>query len=69
MRILITVLAWVGSVVLLAPVCFFVVIVLAGPHSSLLPGWLQPAVLALGWFVLLLVPFLIARKVWLRIVS
>jgi hypothetical protein len=68
-RIVITFVAWVGSVVLLAPVCFFVVIVLAGPHSSLLPGWLQPAVLVLGWLVLLLVPLLIARKVWSRIES
>jgi hypothetical protein len=62
-------LAWVGSLVLLAPVCFFVVMVLAGPHSSLLPSWLQPAVLVAGWLALLVAPLVIARAVWRRIGS
>jgi hypothetical protein len=59
-------LAWVASVAVLAPVCFFVVILLAGPHSSLLPGWLQSAVLLLGWLIVVVAPFLIARAVWRR---
>ena len=49
MRWLLTLLVWVITVAVLAPVCFIVTMVLAGPHSSILPSWLQPLVLALGW--------------------
>jgi hypothetical protein len=59
-------LAWAASVAVLAPVCFFGVIFLAGPHSSLLPAWLQSVVLLLGWLVVVVAPFLIARAVWRR---
>jgi hypothetical protein len=52
--------------VVLAPVCFFGVIVLAGPHSSLLPSYLQPPVVLLGWGILLVAPVLAARAVWRR---
>ena len=66
MRWLLTLLAWAGSAALLAPICFLVVIVLAGPHSSLLPTPLQPVVLLLGWAAFLVVPVLVARAVWRR---
>ena len=66
MRWLLTLLAWLVSTIVLAPVCFVVVIVLAGPHSSMLPSWIQPAVLILGWLVLLVGPLLVARAVWRR---
>ena len=66
MRWIFALLAWVASVAVLAPVCFFAVIFLAGPHSSLLPGWLQSVVLLLGWAIVLVAPFLIARAVWRR---
>jgi hypothetical protein len=66
MRWLLVLLAWVGSAALLAPVCFFVTLFLAGPHSSMLPGFLQPLVLLLGWAVFLVAPLLVARAVWRR---
>ena len=65
-RWLLVVLAWVVSAALLAPICFFVAILLAGPHSSMLPGVLQPLVLLLGWAVFLVTPVLVARGVWRR---
>ena len=66
MRWLLTLLAWLVSTIVLVPVCFVVVIVLAGPHSSMLPSWIQPAVLVLGWVVLVVGPLLVARAVWRR---
>jgi hypothetical protein len=65
-RWLLTVLAWALSFALLAPVCFVAVILLAGPHSSVLPALLQPVVLVFGWVVFLVAPVLIARAVWRR---
>ena len=66
MRWLVALLAWAASAALLAPVCFFGVMLLAGPHSSLLPSPLQGVVLIFGWLVLLIVPILLARAVWRR---
>ena len=67
MRWLLALLAWLGSLVLLAPLCFFAAIVLAGPHSSILPSFLQPLVLVLGWAGVLVVPVVVARAVWRRV--
>ena len=64
MRWLLTLLTWVITVAVLAPVCFIVTMVLAGPHSSILPSSLQPLVLALGWMAFLVGPVLAARAVW-----
>ena len=63
---MLTALAWIASVAVLAPICFFAAIVLAGPHSSVLPSIIQPGVLALCWIVFLAGPVLIARWVWRR---
>jgi hypothetical protein len=65
-RVLIAFIAWTASFAVLAPVCFFVTLLLAGPHSSMLPSVVQPAVLVLGWLVLLAAPLLVARAVWRR---
>ena len=64
---LLTLLAWLLAVLILAPVCFFLVILLAGPHSSMLPAFLQPVVLLLGCIVFLLGPVWVARVVWRRL--
>jgi hypothetical protein len=64
MRWLLALLAWTLSSAVLAPVLFFAVLVVAGPHSSVLPSVLQPVALLLGWAVLLGVPIWVARKVW-----
>ena len=65
-RWLLALVAWVVSTAVLAPLLFVVVVVLAGPHSSMLPSAIQPAVLLLGWITLFAAPVWIARKVWQR---
>lgn len=67
MRWLLAILAWLGAVAVMGPVIFFVVIVLAGPHSSMLPSAIQPAVLVIGWVVFLVCPVFVARFAWRRI--
>ena len=66
MRVLLTAIAFVGSFGLLAPVLFFVAIVLAGPHSSMLPSRVQPVIVVAAWITLLVTPVMIARAVWRR---
>jgi hypothetical protein len=63
-RGLITFIAWTATTAVLAPVCFFGAILLAGPHSDILPSFLQPVVLLLACAVLLLGPLWTARRVW-----
>jgi hypothetical protein len=65
-RWLLTLLAGGLSLAVLAPVCFFGVMFLAGPHSDILPDVLAPVVALLGLAVLLGVPALVARAVWRR---
>ena len=64
MRIVLTVLTYVASLAAVAAVAFFVVILLAGPHSDLLPRGLQAVVILLGWVSVLALPVLAARGVW-----
>lgn len=64
MRWPLTGLAWLGSAAVLGPACFFSAIALAGPHSSVLPAFLQTPVLLLAWAVFLAGPLWIARRVW-----
>lgn len=66
MRVLLTVVAYLISFAVLAPALFAVVLVLAGPHSSMLPSSLQPLVVIAGWMTLLVAPVAIARAVWRR---
>lgn len=66
MKILATVLTYLVSLVVIAGVAFIVGIVLAGPHAGLLPYWLEVVVFGLGWLAILLLPVLLARKVWRR---
>ena len=65
-RWLLTGLAWTTATLLLLPVCAFAAIMLAGPHSDLLPGALQPPAFIVCLVVLLGVPAWIARAVWRR---
>jgi len=66
MRWTIAVAVWIVAAAVLAPVCFFAVLILAGPHSSMLPAVVQPAVLIAGWLVFLVTPVLLARAAWRR---
>jgi hypothetical protein len=65
-RVALTILAAVLSLCLTAVVVFFAVLILAGPHSSMVPSALQPAVLVVGWLVVVVVPLTVARWVWRR---
>ena len=66
MRWVLVILAWLVAVAVLGPVILWVVIVLAGPHSSMLPSAIQPAVLVIGWVVFFAGPVFVARSVWRR---
>jgi hypothetical protein len=65
-RVLIAFIVWSAAVAVLSPMVFLVMVVLAGPHSSILPSAVQPAVWLLGWAAVLLVPALVARMAWRR---
>lgn len=67
MKVALTVLAYVGSLVAVAAVTAFVVLVLAGPHAGLLPQPLEIAVALAGWGVVIAVPIVAARAVWRRL--
>jgi hypothetical protein len=64
MRVLVTLLAYLLSLVLIAVTAFFAVIFLAGPHGGVLPSSLHTATLVLGWLCVLLIPMLVARWAW-----
>jgi hypothetical protein len=60
-------LAAVASLVVTAGVGFVVVIVFAGPHSDILPSWLQVIVFAAAWIAVIAIPTLVARATWRRL--
>ena len=62
-RWLLTALAWTGATLLLLPVCAFAALLLAGPHSDLVPEFLKSPVFIICIAVLLGVPAWIARAV------
>ena len=65
-RVLIAFIVWLAAAALLAPICFFMTVFLAGPHSDMLPSVLQPPVWLLGWAVFLLAPLALAQMAWRR---
>jgi len=67
MRLLLAALSYLLSLAATAALCFFLVLVVAGPHAGLLPAWLEPVALVAGWLVVLVLPIIIARAVWRRL--
>ena len=61
------VLAALLSMVVIAPVLAFVVLVVAGPHAGLLPQWLEVVVLVTGWLTLLAAPLFVGRWMYRRL--
>ena len=57
---------WAVTAAVLAPICFFGTILLAGPHSDILPSMLHPAVVLLALALFLVAPLAAARAVWKR---
>lgn len=66
MRIVLTLLAYVVALAVVTAICFVAVMFLAGPHAGLLPAPMESAVLILGWILVLVLPALVARRVWRR---
>jgi hypothetical protein len=66
MRCLLTLLAYLVSLVVVAALAFVIVIVLAGPHAGLLPQWAEILVLAAGWIAVVAVPIWVAMRVYKR---
>jgi hypothetical protein len=64
LRYMLTIGAYLISLLVVAAVAFFVVVFLAGPHAGLLPQALEVVVLILGWLSVLAVPLWVALKVW-----
>lgn len=67
-RVLLSAVAGALTLLISAPLLLLGVLLLAGPHASLLPDWLELPVLALAWLLLILLPTLAARWVWRRTV-
>jgi len=65
-RVVAAALAYLLSLAVIAAAAFIVVLVIAGPHAGLLPSWLEPVVLGLGWVAVRALPIRTARKVWRR---
>lgn len=66
MRLLATAFTYLLVFGVVSVVAFFAVIILAGPHSGLLPAWMETVVLIAGWVAVLVLPVLGARRVWRR---
>jgi hypothetical protein len=64
--ILAGVVTWVLAVPLVAALLFLPVMILAGPHSSVLPSAIQPAILVLGYLAVVAVPSWVAVRVFRR---
>lgn len=64
LKYLIPALVYLASLVAVAALAFAVVLVLAGPHSDLLPPAVQIAVIVLGWLSVLILPIVCAFQVW-----
>lgn len=67
MKTLYTALAFLAALAVTVPVAILAILILAGPHGGLLPHWLHPAVIGLGWLLVGGVPAFVARLVWVRL--
>lgn len=67
--IVLSALAYLAALALVAVLTFFAVIFLAGPHAGLLPHWLEVVVFAAALLIVLVLPALAARWVWRRLAA
>jgi hypothetical protein len=67
MKGLLTAVVVLLSLVFTAGVALAVVLVFAGPHSDILPSWLQIVVGALGWLAVIAVPIVVGKATWRRL--
>ena len=66
MRILLTIVAYLGTLVLVSVIAFFAVMTLAGPHGGVLPRAYGSFVLIVGWLAVITLPLWAAWAVWRR---
>lgn len=64
MRYVVVSLTFIGTLLIMAVVGFFAIMLFAGPHSDILPRWLNTPVFLLVWALVLVTPVLVARRVW-----
>lgn len=64
MKLFLTVVVYLMTLILVAVASFYAVLILAGPHGGLLPSSFETVVLVLGWLSVLVLPILPAR--WVR---
>lgn len=63
-RIIVVSLSYLVTLFFIAIVTFVIVWFFAGPHAGILPSWLESALLAFGWWIVFLLPILIAYRIW-----
>lgn len=61
--------AYLFSLLVTGSVTAGLVLVVAGPHAGLLPPPLEPVVVFLGWVVVVVLPAVVAARVWRRLSS
>ena len=66
LKLLSILLVYLVTLAAVVAVTFALVLLLAGPHTGLLPAWLEAVILALGWLVVLFLPIYISWKIWRR---
>ncbi len=64
---LFTVIAFLVTLFIVAALAVVCVMLLAGPHSGIMPPALEPVVLALGWLAVLGLPAFVAYRVWRKL--
>jgi hypothetical protein len=67
MRVIGTCVAVLVALAVIAPVAFFAVFFLAGPHGGALPSSLHATTLIVGWLLVVVVPILVGRWAWRRL--
>lgn len=64
MRLLATALSYLTALILVSLLASVVALLLAGPHSELLPAWAGQWVIPLAWLAVLLLPAWVAALIW-----
>lgn len=66
-RLFLSALTYLAALALVAAAAIFSVLLIAGPHSDIVPESMKWLVLLVGWVCVLVLPVLVARKVWKRL--
>ena len=59
---ILTIVIFIVSFLICAPLAFFVAIVLAGPLAGLFPLWIEGIIRAFSWVIAIFVPMFLAIK-------